>query len=199
MRDDTLILGAVAYDAKVVPIWDGFRAWFNARGLAFDYVLYTNYERQVDAHLRGDLDVAWNSPLAWIETVRLAAKRGRRAEAIAMRDTDCDLTSVVLSRADGPIHSLADSAQVQVAYAIGVPEPVSVMVRTEGAKLSDRQIEEIVRKQFDFRPRAIIEYLNLRRPIFRKTAAFGHFGRNDPDFTWEATNRVKDLRNAAGI
>jgi S-adenosylmethionine synthetase len=95
---------------------------------------------------------------------------------------------------------LADSAQVQVAYAIGVPEPVSIMVKTDGAgKLTDRQIEEIVRRQFDFRPRAIIEYLNLRRPIFRKTAAFGHFGRNDPDFTWEATNRVKDLRNAAGI
>jgi S-adenosylmethionine synthetase len=95
---------------------------------------------------------------------------------------------------------LADSAQVQVAYAIGVPEPVSIMVKTDGTgKLTDRQIEEIVRKQFDFRPRAIIEYLNLRRPIFRKTAAFGHFGRNDPDFTWETTNRVKDLRNAAGI
>ena len=95
---------------------------------------------------------------------------------------------------------LADSAQVQVAYAIGVPEPVSIMVKTDGTgKLTDRQIEEIVRKQFDFRPRAIIEYLNLRRPIFRKTAAFGHFGRNDPDFTWEATDRVKDLRNAAGI
>jgi S-adenosylmethionine synthetase len=95
---------------------------------------------------------------------------------------------------------LADSAQVQVAYAIGVPEPVSIMVKTDGAgKLTDRQIEEIVRRQFDFRPRAIIEYLNLRRPIFRKTAAFGHFGRNDPDFTWETTNRVKDLRNAAGI
>src|SRR5262245_23510882 len=105
---EPLILGAVAYDAKVVPIWDGFRAWFARHDFAFDYVLYTNYERQVDAHLRGDLDVAWNSPLAWIQTVRLGAKRGRRAEAIAMRDTDRDLTSVVLSRADGPVHSLAD-------------------------------------------------------------------------------------------
>jgi len=95
---------------------------------------------------------------------------------------------------------LATTAQVQVAYAIGVPEPVSIMVKTDGAgKLTDRQIEELVRRLFDFRPRAIIDYLNLRRPIFRKTAAFGHFGRNDPDFTWEATGRVKDLRNAAGI
>jgi S-adenosylmethionine synthetase len=89
---------------------------------------------------------------------------------------------------------------VQVAYAIGVPEPVSIMVKTEGtSKLPERRLEEIVRRQFDFRPRAIIDYLELRRPIFRKTAAFGHFGRQDPDFTWERTNRVKDLRNDAGV
>lgn len=105
---EPLILGAVAYDAKVVPIWDGFRAYFAARGLAFDYVLYTNYERQVDALLRGDVHVAWNSPLAWIETVRLARKRGRDAAAIAMRDTDRDLKSVVLVREDSPVKSLAD-------------------------------------------------------------------------------------------
>ncbi len=105
---NTLILGAVAYDAKVVPIWDGFKAWFAARGLDFDYILYTNYERQVEAHLRGDIHVAWNSPLAWIELVRLARKHGRDASAIAMRDTDRDLTSVVLVREDSPVKSLAD-------------------------------------------------------------------------------------------
>jgi phosphonate transport system substrate-binding protein len=93
-----LVLGAVAYDAKVVPIWEGFKAYFAARGLAFDFVLYSNYERQVAAHLRGDIDVAWNSPLAWIQTQRSAPG----AQAIAMRDTDRDLTSVVLVRADGP-------------------------------------------------------------------------------------------------
>lgn len=103
-----LILGAVAYDAKVVPIWEGFRAWFAARGLPFDFVLYSNYERQVAAHLRGDVDVAWNSPLAWIQTERAAKVAGRWAEAIAMRDTDRDLTSVVLVRADGPIREPAD-------------------------------------------------------------------------------------------
>lgn len=105
---DTLILGAVAYDAKVVPIWDGFRAWFAKRDFDFDYILYTNYERQVDAHLRGDIHVAWNSPLAWIEAVRLARKHGRDAQAIAMRDTDRDLTSVVLVREDSPVKTLAD-------------------------------------------------------------------------------------------
>jgi ABC-type phosphate/phosphonate transport system substrate-binding protein len=95
-----LILGAVAYDAKVVPIWEGFKAYFASHGLPFDFVLYSNYERQVAAHLRGDIDVAWNSPLAWIHTQRAAPERAR---AIAMRDTDRDLTSVVLVRADaGP-------------------------------------------------------------------------------------------------
>ncbi|HLL22179.1 MAG TPA: PhnD/SsuA/transferrin family substrate-binding protein [Kofleriaceae bacterium] len=103
-----LVLGAVAYDAKVVPIWEGFRAWFLARGLPFDFVLYSNYERQVAAHLRGDIDVAWNSPLAWIQTERAAKAAGRTAEAIAMRDTDQDLTSVVLVRADGPIRQVTE-------------------------------------------------------------------------------------------
>jgi ABC-type phosphate/phosphonate transport system substrate-binding protein len=103
-----LVLGAVAYDPKVVSIWDGFRAHFLAHGLPFDFVLYSNYERQVEAHLRGDIGVAWNSPLAWIEAERAARAKGRRAEAIAMRDTDRDLTSVVLVRADAPIRALAD-------------------------------------------------------------------------------------------
>jgi S-adenosylmethionine synthetase len=95
---------------------------------------------------------------------------------------------------------LADRAQVQVAYAIGVPEPVSIMVKTDGTGvIPEHRLDEIVRRQFDFRPRAIIEYLDLRRPIFRKTAAFGHFGRRDPDFTWERTDRIKDLRSDAGV
>jgi len=93
---------------------------------------------------------------------------------------------------------LAERAQLQVAYAIGIPEPVSIMVDTFGTgKIGERRLEEIVRRQFDFRPRAIIEYLDLRRPIFKKTAAFGHFGRAEPEFTWEGTSRVKDLRNDA--
>jgi phosphonate transport system substrate-binding protein len=108
MTDNTLILGAVAYDPKVVTIWDGFQQWFSSRGLPFDYVLYTNYERQVDAHFAGHIDVAWNSPLAWIQTERRAAQNGRHAEAICMRDSDRDLTSVVIARADGPVRSVAD-------------------------------------------------------------------------------------------
>jgi ABC-type phosphate/phosphonate transport system substrate-binding protein len=91
-----IVLGAVAYDAKVVPIWEGFKAYFESHGLPFDFVLYSNYERQVAAHHRGDIDVAWNSPLAWVRTRRADPDRAR---AIAMRDTDRDLTSAVLVRA----------------------------------------------------------------------------------------------------
>lgn len=108
MRARPLVLGAVAYDAKVVPIWEGFKTYFEAAGLPFDFVLFSNYERQVEAHLRGEIDVAWNSPLAWLEAERAAKARSRTALAIAMRDTDCDLTSVVLVRADGPIKALND-------------------------------------------------------------------------------------------
>mgnify|MGYP000390616387 CR=1 FL=1 len=115
MPRHTLVLGAVAYDAKVVTIWDGFRVFFNAHGLPFDYVLFTNYERQVEAHIAGQIDAAWNSPLAWLETVRLAARRGRLATAVAMRDTDRDLTSVVLVRQDSPFHSVADLKGARVA------------------------------------------------------------------------------------
>ncbi|HSS03398.1 MAG TPA: PhnD/SsuA/transferrin family substrate-binding protein [Kofleriaceae bacterium] len=113
-----LILGAVAYDAKVVPIWEGFKAYFLAHGLPFDFVLYSNYERQVAAQLRGDIDVAWSSPLAWIQTQRAAPDRAR---AIAMRDTDCDLTSVVLVRAAGgqgaAVPAIADLRRVGVGAA----------------------------------------------------------------------------------
>jgi ABC-type phosphate/phosphonate transport system substrate-binding protein len=104
----TLVLGAVAYDPKVVTIWDGFQAWFGKHGLPFDYVLYSNYERQVAGQLAGECHVAWNSPLAWIEAERAAGLGGTRARAVAMRDTDRDLTSIVVVRADGPVRSLRD-------------------------------------------------------------------------------------------
>jgi ABC-type phosphate/phosphonate transport system substrate-binding protein len=103
-----LVLGAVAYDQKVVSIWDGFLQYFRARGLPFDYVLFSNYERQVEAQIRGSIHVAWHSPLAWLQTERIAANLGRRAEAIAMRDTDQDLRSVVLVRSDGGVGTLTD-------------------------------------------------------------------------------------------
>ncbi len=101
-----LILGAVAYDPKVVTIWDGFQQYFKSHGLAFDYVLYSNYESQVEAQLLGHVHVAWNSPLAWLQTERVAALLGRRAVAICMRDTDRDLRSIILVRSSGGIDTL---------------------------------------------------------------------------------------------
>ncbi len=90
---------------------------------------------------------------------------------------------------------LAEKCDVQIAYAIGVSKPVSVMVNTYGTgKVPDEKITEAVKKVFDMTPRGIIEHLKLRRPIYRKTAVYGHFGRDDPDFTWEKTDKVDELR-----
>ncbi len=94
----------------------------------------------------------------------------------------------------------AERVQVQLAYAIGVPEPVSVLAETYGTgKIPPVEIVKIIRKNFDLTPQGMIDTLNLRRPIFRKTAAYGHFGRNDPDFTWENTDKAAALRKEAGL
>ena len=95
---------------------------------------------------------------------------------------------------------LADACEVQLAYAIGVAEPVSIYVETFGtAKISEEKILELVRKHFKMTPRGIIDSLNLLRPIYRKTASYGHFGRNDPDFTWEKTDKADVLKRDAGL
>ena len=95
---------------------------------------------------------------------------------------------------------LAERTEVELAYAIGVAEPVSVLVETFGTgKISESKLTELVRKNFELTPKGIIESLNLRRPIYQKTAAYGHFGRNDPDFTWEATDKAATLAEQAGL
>jgi S-adenosylmethionine synthetase len=95
---------------------------------------------------------------------------------------------------------LARKCEIQIAYAIGVAQPVSVMVDLKGTGVVEKKkVEEIVTDVFDLRPAAIIEYLDLLRPIFRKTAAYGHFGRNDPDFTWEKINMADAIREKAGL
>jgi S-adenosylmethionine synthetase len=95
---------------------------------------------------------------------------------------------------------LADRAQVQLAYAIGVAEPVSVMVETYGTgRVPNATIEALVRRHFDLTPAGIIKHLDLRRPIYRKTAAFGHFGRAEPEFTWERTHLAATLRDEAKL
>jgi len=95
---------------------------------------------------------------------------------------------------------LADRCELQVAYAIGVAHPVSVMVQTFGTgKVADSEIARLIQEEFDLRPAAFRDYLDLHRPIFQKTAAYGHFGRDDSDFTWERTDRADRLRQAAGL
>ena len=108
-----LMMGAVAYAPKVVTIWEGFKEYFRRHDFEFDYVLYSNYERQVEAQFDGSIAIAWNSPLAWVRADRMARARGQIARAVAMRDTDCDLASVLVVRnesvvqADGDLAALA--------------------------------------------------------------------------------------------
>jgi S-adenosylmethionine synthetase len=95
---------------------------------------------------------------------------------------------------------IADRVEVQLAYAIGVPEPVSILVDTfKTGKIEESRIVSLIRKNFDLTPKGIIDHLDLRRPIYRKTAAYGHFGKNDPDFTWEKTDKAKTLKKEAGL
>ncbi|MEN9903711.1 MAG: hypothetical protein RLZZ555_276, partial [Pseudomonadota bacterium] len=95
---------------------------------------------------------------------------------------------------------LAKQCQIQVAYAIGVAQPMNITVYTEGTGvIPDARIAEIVREVFDLRPRGIIQMLDLLRPIYSKTAAYGHFGRDEPEFSWERTDKVQILRDLAGL
>jgi ABC-type phosphate/phosphonate transport system substrate-binding protein len=95
-----LMMGAVAYAPKVVTIWEGFKEYFRQHNFEFDYILYSNYERQVEAQFDGSIALAWNSPLAWVRADRMARARGQQARTVAMRDTDRDLTSVLVVRSD---------------------------------------------------------------------------------------------------
>ena len=95
---------------------------------------------------------------------------------------------------------LADRAQVQLAYAIGLADPVSVLVDTFGTgRVDDNKISDLIRAHFALTPKGIIETLNLRRPIYKQTAAFGHFGRTEQDFTWEWTDKAEALKADAGL
>ncbi|GAA1814856.1 phosphate/phosphite/phosphonate ABC transporter substrate-binding protein [Planosporangium flavigriseum] len=103
-----LVMGAVCYDAKVVTIWTGFRHWLREHDLPFDFALYSNYERQVEDLVAGHIHAAWNSPLAWVRAHRYASARGRHVRPLVMRDSDRDLTSVFVVRADSAIDKLDD-------------------------------------------------------------------------------------------
>jgi phosphonate transport system substrate-binding protein len=103
-----LLLGAVAYDSKVLTIWDGFRTWFRANDFHLDFVLYSHYERQVQDLVTGHIDVAWNSPLAWICACRRAKHLGSTVQALAMRDSDRDLRSAIIVRSEDAARSIFD-------------------------------------------------------------------------------------------
>ncbi len=103
--DRPILIGAVAYDARVVPIWEGMRDYFRATGPAIDYVLFSNYDRQVQALLDRQIDIAWNTNLAWVKVHR---RTGGRCRALALRDVDVNFTTLFVARADSGVHQLAD-------------------------------------------------------------------------------------------
>jgi ABC-type phosphate/phosphonate transport system substrate-binding protein len=146
MSSDRLTLGAVAYDPKVVTIWDGFRRWFAIQGLEVDYVLYSNYERQVEELVTGAVDVAWNSPLAWVRTRRLAEAAGRQARAIAMRDSDRDLTSVVVVREGSGLDEVTDlKGRVVGTGAVDSPQGTLLPL----AHLAGLEVGEVTVRRFE--------------------------------------------------
>ncbi len=104
----TLKMGAVAYAPKVITIWEGFKAHFIEQGLYFDYVLYSNYESLTEALMDGTVQLAWNSPLAFVRAELMARAAGQQVRSIAMRDTDMDVQSLLVVRADSPAQTLAD-------------------------------------------------------------------------------------------
>jgi ABC-type phosphate/phosphonate transport system substrate-binding protein len=103
--DRPILIGAVAYDQRVVPIWEAMRDYFREAGVPIDYVLYSNYDRQVEALLARQIDIAWNTNLAWLKTCR---RTGNTCRALAMRDVDADFKTIFVARADSGIESLAD-------------------------------------------------------------------------------------------
>lgn len=142
----TLLMGAVAYDPKVVTIWAGFRAWLQTRGLPFDFVLYSNYERQAEELVAGRIHAAWNSPLAWLRSDRLARANGREVRPLVMRDTDRDLTSVVLVRNESSYQKASDLAGQPVGLgAIDSPQatliPRSHLREAVGDKVTIRRFD----------------------------------------------------------
>ena len=108
MSESVIRMGAVSYAPKVVTIWEGFKPYLRERGFNFDYVLFSNYEAQVEAQMRGDLDFAWNSPLAFVRADRMARAQGKQVEAIVMRDTDMGLQSVLVVPADSKVQGVED-------------------------------------------------------------------------------------------
>ncbi len=135
MKRDTILMGAANFGPGAVTIWDGFRAWFNKKGLPFEYILYNTYDRQISELLLGHIDVAWNDPGGWVRTQRTADLEGRKAEALVMRDADFDVASVLAVGTNSQFKSLADLKGATVA--VGNPNSVeSTMLPLYALKLA---------------------------------------------------------------
>ncbi len=146
---ETLLMGAVAYDPKVVTIWEGFRRRLVGQGLPFDFLLYSHYERQVEDLVDGRIHAAWNSPLAALRAERLARARGRSVRAAVMRDTDRDLTSVVVVREDSGLHEPADLKGRTVAVG-AIDSPQATLIPLAHLRsLGLRPDEDITVRRFD--------------------------------------------------
>jgi S-adenosylmethionine synthetase len=116
------------------------------------------------------------------------------------RSIDLPRMRDVMSQKNIVAAGLADKCEIQVSYAIGVAEPTSISIETFGTgKISDEKIVGLIREHFNLKPRGIVEMLDLLRPIYKKTAAYGHFGREDAAFSWEKTDKADALRDAAGL
>ncbi len=122
MKRDTILMGAANFGPGAVTIWDGFKAWFNKKGLPFEYILYNTYDRQISELLLGHIDTAWNDPGGWIRSQRTAEAEGRKAEALVMRDADFDVASVLAVRSDSKYQNLADLKGATIA--VGNPNSV---------------------------------------------------------------------------
>lgn len=136
--DRPVLIGAVAYDQRVVPIWEGMRDYFREAGVPIDYVLYSNYERQVQALLDGHVDIGWNTNLAWL---KICHRTGNRCRALAMRDVDAEFKSVFVARRDSGIETLADIRRKRLALGSADSGQAAILpvefLREAGVELAD--------------------------------------------------------------
>lgn len=125
--DNKIMLGAVCYSPKVVEIWEGFKTFFIDKNLPFDFILYSNYETQVEALFRNEINVAWNSPLAWIRSKIIAKHRNIEVDAISMRDSDCNLNTVIVVPSDSSIKDIKDLKSKKISFG-AVDSPQATLI-----------------------------------------------------------------------
>lgn len=193
-RHAPLMLGAVAYAPKVITIWEGFKVWFAERGLAIDYLLYSNYETQVEAQFAGDIAFAWNSPLAWIRASRIAHARGEVVQPLAMRDTDIDLHSVLVARSGSRFRTLADLRGATIGFgAIDSPQATLIPLdhlRHEGGLVAGK---DYLARRFDVLGGKHGDHIGGERD------AAGALVRGEIDATWMIAGNYKAFADEGAL